>query len=72
MMCFSFRRLAVALSVFLLPLPAFGEEPRFCDGRYAETAVMLDAAYGYGTLYSGGNFWQARDNAGATVDLYRL
>jgi hypothetical protein len=62
------------LAALAIPSPALHANPAtLCDGKYAETASLIDAAYAkYGTLYSGGLHHHIVDDVGATLDLYRL
>lgn len=52
---------------------AVADPATFCDGRYAESAKQIEAAYRrFGTLYSGGNHQSGVDTVRGTVQLYRI
>ena len=53
------------LAAITIPAPALHANPAtLCDGKYAETASLIDAAYAkYGTLYSGGLHHHIVDDA---------
>ncbi len=62
-----------AAAVLTIPQPTSADPGTYCDGAYAEAAMLVDAALAdYGTLYSGGNHWHRVDDVGATLDLYRF